>query len=290
MATSAVLEVERDGHVATLWLNRPQVLNAMGRAFWSDLPVVMTSLAQDGAVRAVILAARGAHFSTGLDLKEMAVALGALGAPRPPAGAASGDGASGTTVRSHAARSVELRSAIVRMQASVSSVADCPKPVIAAVHGYCVGAGLDLATACDVRLASADACFSVRETRLAMVADLGTLQRLPAIVGSGHATELALTGRDVTAARAAQIGLVNEVLADRDALLRAARDLATEIAVLSPLAVQGTKAVLRASASRTVAEGLDYAAAWNAAMLESDDLVEAVAAFVEKRPARFTGR
>jgi enoyl-CoA hydratase len=285
MAAPAVLELERDGPVATLWLDRAEVLNAMGRAFWAELPVAMASLAQDADVRAVVVAARGAHFSTGLDLKEMADVL-----REPGEGGAHAPEAAGPTARSHAARSAALRSVILRMQAAVTSVADCPKPVIAAVHGYCIGGGMDLATACDVRLASADARFSVRETRLAMVADLGTLQRLPSIVGSGHVAELAFTGRDVTAARAKEIGLVNEVFADCDAVLGAARNLAAEIAALSPLAVQGTKAVLRASAGRTVAEGLDYAAAWNAAMLESDDLVEAVAAFLEKRPARFTGR
>ena len=161
--------------------------------------------------------------------------------------------------------------------------------MIAAVHGWCIGGGVDLIAACDIRLASAEAQFSVRETKVAIVADVGSLQRLPAIIGKGHVAELAFTGKDITAARAEAIGLVNHVSADADAVLADARAMAAEIAANSPLAVQGTKAVLAACEDRTVAEGLDYVATWNAAFLASDDLAEAMAAFMEKRPATFTG-
>ena len=176
------------------------------------------------------------------------------------------------------------------MQRSVTSVAACPKPIIAAVHGYCIGGGVDLISACDIRVASTDAVFSVRETRVAIVADLGSLQRLPRIIGKGHVAELALTGKDISAARAKEIGLVNDVLPDADAALAAARELAGEIAANSPLAVQGTKAVLAACEDKSVAEGLDYVATWNAGFLSSDDLVEAMTAFMEKRPPEFRGR
>ncbi len=189
-----------------------------------------------------------------------------------------------------AARAQSARAEIRRLQASVTSVADCPLPVIAAIHGYCIGGGVDLAAACDIRLASADALFSVREAKVAIVADLGSLQRLPAIIGQGHLAELAFTGKDITAERALAMGLVNQVSSDADAVLHDARALATEIAANSPLAVQGTKAVLRASQGRTVEEGLEYTATWNAGFLASDDLVEAMTAFMEKRPAVFTGR
>jgi enoyl-CoA hydratase len=189
-----------------------------------------------------------------------------------------------------AARATAARAGILRMQQSVTSVADCPKPVVAAVHGYCIGGGVDVISACDIRLASADAVFSVRETKVAIVADLGSLQRLPRIVGAGHVAELAYTGKDLDAGRAKEIGLLNDVLADRDALLEAAHALAGEIAANSPLAVQGTKAVLRASADRSVADGLDYVATWNAGALQSEDLVEAMSAFLEKRPPEFRGR
>ena len=131
--------------------------------------------------------------------------------------------------------------------------------------------------------------FSIRETKIALVADVGTLQRLPAIVGEGHVAELAFTGKDITAARAREIGLVNDVLPDPTALAAATRELAGEIAANSPLAVQGTKAVLRACKGRSIAEGLDYVAVWNAAFVQSNDLGEAMAAFAEKRAPRFTG-
>jgi len=227
-----------------------------------------------------VIAGRGPHFSVGLDLKEMGGILTREAGPSGPAPAVG---------ISAAARAVSARAAIIRMQAAVTSVAACPKPVIAAVHGYCIGGGVDLVTACDIRLAAADAVFSVRETKVAMVADLGSLQRLPRIVGAGHVAELALTGKDIGAARAKEIGLVNEVYDGAQALHEAARIMAGEIAALSPLAVQGTKSVLATGDGRSVAEGLDYVATWNAAMLESADLVEAVTAFAQKRPPRFTG-
>ena len=285
MSSSDVLETEHDGHVGTLWLNRPDARNALDRRFWSDLPDALGTLSADDGVRALVVAARGPDFCAGLDLKELA---GLLGIARTGRGPASGTGSAAVAPRS--AGEPAVRAAIAQMQAAIGAVADCPKPVIAAVHGACLGAGVDLVTACDIRFASADARFSVRETRLALVADLGTLQRLPRIVGSGHVAELAFSGKDVTAARAREIGLVNDVFDDRASLLDAARALAREIAALSPLAVQGTKAVLAARDRGSIARGLEDAAARNAAIAQSDDLAEAVAAFLEHRPARFTGR
>lgn len=271
---SDVLTLERDGHVATLWLDRPAQRNAMGPAFWADLPVAMAELDDAPEVRVVVLAARGPHFTAGLDLAAM---LGDV------------TGGSGDASSSAAAAASFLRT-VTRLQRSITSVERCSKPVVAAIQGACIGGGVDLITACDIRLCSSDATFSVRETRLAMVADVGTLQRLPRIVGRGHAAELALTGRDVSAQRAREIGLVNDVLADAEALHAAAGALAAEIAANSPLAVQGTKHVLRACEDRSVDEGLDYVAVWNAAFLTSDDLTEAMTALFEKRPPVFTGR
>jgi enoyl-CoA hydratase len=275
--SSDVLTIETDGHVATLWLDRPEKRNAMGPEFWSDLPRAMAAIGSDPALRAVVVAAKGPHFSVGLDLVAMSGLVGPSGpgdGPRP----------------SMAARARSARVEILRLQASVSSVAECPLPTIAAVQGYCIGGGVDLASACDIRLASSDAVFSVRETKVAIVADLGSLQRLPHIIGKGHVAELAYTGKDITAARAHSIGLVNDVSADADRVLADARSLAAEIAANSPLAVQGTKAVLTAGEGRSVTEGLEYVATWNAGFLASDDLSEAMAAFVEKRPGVFTGR
>jgi len=271
--TSEVLSVERHGHVATLWLDSPERRNAMGPAFWQDLPRLVHELSDDPEVRAVVIAAKGPHFTVGLDLK----AFGQI------------TGADGGRAGSEAVRRTRQFATIKRIQSTVTTVAECPKPVIAAVHGYCIGGGVDLITACDIRLASADALFTVRETKIAIVADVGTLQRLPRIVGAGHVAELAYTGKDITAARAKEIGLVNEVHADAAATVAAARAMAEEIAENSPLTVQGVKAVLRAGEGRSVAEGLDYVALWNSAFFPTNDLGEALAAFTEKRRPRFKG-
>lgn len=276
--SSEVLRLDVAESIATLWLDRPAAGNAMGPAFWSDLPRAMAEVAQRDDVRVVVVAARGSHFCVGLDLK----AMGSLVAGQPAAG--------DDRPLSHAARSGQARHSIRGLQAAISSVAECPKPVLAAVHGYCIGGGVDLIAACDIRLASADAMFSVREAKMAIVADLGSLQRLPKIIGSGQLAELAYTGKDIGADRARDIALVNDVLPDAEAAQTAARSLAAEIAANSPLAVQGTKAMLAANDGRTVAEGLAYVATWNAAMLHSEDLQEAMTAFFEKRSPRFQGR
>jgi enoyl-CoA hydratase len=286
---SPVLTVERDDAVATVWLDRPEARNAMGQDLWADLPRAMATVGGDEGVRAVVIAAKGPHFSVGLDLKAMGGLL--TGADDSSGGtAASGAEGAGAGPPSMAVRAARARAQILRFQAAITAVATCPKPVIAAVHGYCIGGGVDLIAACDIRLASADAIFSVREAKVAIVADLGSLQRLPAIIGAGHVAELAFTGKDIDAERALRIGLVNDVASDADEVLKAARELAHEIAANSPIAVQGTKAVLAANEGRTVAEGLDYVATWNSAMLVSDDLVEAMSAFMERRQPKFTGR
>jgi enoyl-CoA hydratase len=278
---SPVLSLEHSDGLATVWLDRPEARNAMGQDLWRDLPTAMQVVGDDPDVRVVVIAARGPHFSVGLDLKAMGSML---------IGGGDGGGDGGGAKPSAAAKARAARIDVLRLQAAITAVADCPKPVIAAVHGYCIGGGVDLIAACDIRLASADAIFSVREAKVAIVADLGSLQRLPSIIGAGHVAELAFTGKDISAARAREIGLVNDVAADADAVLKAAYELATEIAANSPLAVQGTKAVLAANEGRTVAEGLDYVATWNAGMISSDDLVEAMMAFMERRTPKFTGR
>jgi len=269
---SDVLTIERDGHVATLWLDNPEARNAMGPAFWHDLPLAMAELGDDESVRAVVLAARGKHFTAGLDLSMFAGPLG-------------GEGET-----SEVGKRRGFLAMVKRLQASITSVAECAKPVVAAVHGACIGGGIDLITACDVRLCAANSVFSVRETRMAMVADVGTLQRLPKVISAGHAAELVYTGKDIDAERARAIGLVNDVLADQEAVVAAAQAMAREIAANSPLAVQGSKAVLQRGDGFTVEQSLDFVGLWNAAFIQSEDLGEAVAAFFEKRRPRFTGR
>jgi enoyl-CoA hydratase len=165
----------------------------------------------------------------------------------------------------------------------MTAVAECRKPVIAAIHGWCVGGGVDLIAAVDIRYASADAKFSVREAKVAIVADIGSLHRLPAIIGDGQLRELAFTGKDIDAECARQIGLVNGIFEDVDATLAAARDTAREIAANPPLVVQGIKDVLGRERAGVVADGLKYVSAWNAAFLPSEDLTEAIHAVFEKR-------
>jgi len=276
----SVLTVERDGHVATVWLNRPEKRNAMGMPFFAQLPEVMGQLGGDDEVRAVVIAARGPAFSVGLDL----TALASVGNEQPSEG--DGDTRSRPSQATVARR---VHADVLRLQDSISSVAHCPKPVIAAIHGYCIGGGVDLTSACDIRVCSADAIFSVRETRMAMVADIGSLQRLPELMPYGYVAELAYTGKDIDAVRAERMGFVNEVLPDAAAALEAAQELAGEIAANSPLAVQGTKAVLAQARRARVEAGLRFVAAWNAGQLRSDDLGEAVTAFFERRPPKFTG-
>jgi enoyl-CoA hydratase len=270
---SDVLTLEVDGHVATLWLDRAEARNAMGSALWRDLPLAAAAVSGDREIRALIIAAKGPHFSVGLDLKEFG-------------GAFAADASSSSSRASSNARAYD---AVRTMQASVTSIAELAVPVIAAVHGYCIGGGVDLVSACDVRLCGNDTTFSIRETKVAIVADLGSLQRLPKIIGAGHLAELAYTGKDINAQRALEIGLVNAVYGNADEVLAGARTLALEIAQNSPLAVQGTKAVLAANDGRSVDEGLEFVARWNTMYLQSNDLREAMMAFMEKRPPVFRG-
>lgn len=274
------IEVERRHQIGLIWLNRPEKRNALSADMWADLPRAAATLSQDDDVRAIVVAARGPAFSVGIDLQLLSGGPGAL----PLLGNLVREG------DSEASRRMTIYKRIRELQSSFTSLADSPKPVIAAIHGYCLGAGIDLITACDIRLASSDATFGVRETAMGLVADVGTLQRLPGIIGSAHAAEMVYSGRDIDAERALRIGLINDVYKDPDTTLSKATELADSIAANSPLVVQGAKRVLKAGEGRTVAEGLDYVAVWNAAFLLSDDLSEALAAFGEKRPPKFQGR
>jgi enoyl-CoA hydratase len=266
------VSVDIEAHVAQVTLVGPGKGNAMGPAFWSELPVVFAELDADPDVRAIVLTGSGKNFSYGLDLPAMGDTLspmladGALARPR-----------------------ADFHARLKRMQHSITAVADCRTPTIASVHGWCIGGGVDLISAVDIRYASADAKFSVREVRLAIVADVGSLARLPLILNDGHLRELALTGKDIDAARAEKIGLVNDVYDDAEASLAAAHQTAAEIAANPPLTVSGVKDVLDQQRIARVSESLRYVAAWNAAMLPSKDLTEGITATFEKRAPNFTG-
>lgn len=277
---SDVVTVERRGQVAVVWLDRPEKRNAMAPVFWTDFPAMLDALGGDPAVRAIVVAARGPSFTVGLDL----VAFGPAIASRDIAAIR------GEASESDVAKRLNTYEQVKLMQRTFSSIADNPKPVIAAIHGHCIGAGVDLTTACDVRLAATNAVFSVRETKIAMVADVGTLQRLPYIIDPGRVAELVYTGRDWGADEALAIGFVNAVYDDADAVQTAAFEMAEQMAANSPLAIQGSKRVLSAARRRAIEDNLEYVALWNSAFLYSDDLAEAMHAFIEKRPPEFEGK
>ena len=266
------LTVDVDRHVARVTLIGPGKGNAMGPAFWAELPVAFEALDADPDVRAIVLTGSGRNFSYGLDLAAMGDTLSATMAD-------------GGLARPRADFHKKLRG----MQQSITAVADCRTPVIASIHGWCIGGGVDLISAVDIRYASADAKFSVREVKLAIVADVGSLARLPQILSEGHLRELALTGKDIDAARAEKIGLVNDVYPDAEASLAAAHATADEIAANPPLVVQGVKDVLDQQRTETVSASLRYVAAWNSAFLPSKDLTEGVSAMFAKRPPEFKG-
>ena len=265
----AHIDIDVTDHTGWLWLNRPEKRNALSADMWSDLPRAVADLDADPEVRVLVVAARGPAFTVGIDL-EMLASL----APE---------------AESEGLRNLQAYEKIKELQGSFTALAEARTPVIAAVHGYCLGAGMDLITACDIRLAAANAVFSIRETRMGLVADVGTLQRLPRIIGPGRVAELAYTGRDIDAATAAEIGLVDHVHPDVASLHTEAAALAAEISANSPIVVQGIKRILRRGSDLPLDAALDYVALWNAATIRTNDLEEAITAFFEKRPPRFTG-
>ncbi|RMD88532.1 MAG: crotonase/enoyl-CoA hydratase family protein [Alphaproteobacteria bacterium] len=235
----------------------------MDAAFWRELPAALAELDREGRVRAIVLSGRGPHFSAGIDLamlRDMA--------PDPKADPA----------RTREA----LRRRILELQQSFSALERCRKPVIAAIHGACLGAAMDLVTACDLRIAADDARFAIHEINIGMVADVGTLQRAPHLLPHGILRELAYTGREMRAAEAAHYGFVNAVAPSREDAIARAVEIARTIAGKSPLAVAGTKQVLNHAREHTVADGLDYVATWNAGMLLGEDLMKGAAAALTK--------
>lgn len=267
-ATESMLTVGVDAGVATVEFDRPLRANAIDLAGWHDLGRTFAELSDRADVRAVVLRGRGANFCAGIDLSLLATI-----------GGANGD----CEVRASEA----LQSLIRDLQETVDCIERCRKPVIAAIHGACVGAGVDVACAADIRLCAEQVRFCIKEVDMAVVADLGTIQRLPGIVGAGVARELIFTARVFDGAEAARIGFVNRVLADPTALFDAADAMARTIAAKSPLAVRGTKESLVFSRDRSVAEGLAHVALLNAARLRSADFREAIAAMNERRPPEF---
>ncbi|OWM76242.1 delta(3,5)-Delta(2,4)-dienoyl-CoA isomerase, peroxisomal [Punica granatum] len=254
--------------VFNLYLNRPARMNALSDDFFTEFPKALAALDQSPDVSVIVLSGAGANFCSGIDIST----LGSF-----TAGASADRGRAGE----------KLRRDIKFLQDSFTAIERCRKPVIAGIHGACVGAGIDIITACDVRYCTSDAFFSVKEVDMAITADLGTLQRLPAIVGYGNAMELALTARRFSGLEAKEIRLVSRVFGSKQEMDEGVRIVAEGIASKPPLAVIGTKAVLMRTRDLNLEQGLDYVATWNSSMLISDDLAEAVTAFKMKRKPVF---
>lgn len=256
-------------NIAEVRLNRPDKSNAMNEAMWQEIRQAFEWVDATPEARVAILSGEGKNFCAGID-------LAMLGSIQQKIAHADG------------ARSREtLRRLILDLQDCLSSIERCRKPVLAAIQGACVGGALDLVTCCDMRYAAPDAVFSIKEIDLGMVADVGTLQRLPRLIGEGMARELAYTGRNVDADEAEKLGLINFKFGDFSRLTVGVREIAQTIAAKSPLAIRGSKDVLNFSRDHSVADGLNYVAGWNAAMLLSADLGECIAAQREKRRPNF---
>ena len=270
---SEVLSIEKQGAVGILWLDRADKYNALSTELWSALPNALNELAADNQIGAIVLAGRGDHFCAGIDLVQDSLSEH-----------------KNNQARSLAEANMRQLENTRQFQAAISAVADCPLPVIAVIQGYCLGAGVDLITACDIRIASNDALFSVRETRIGLVADVGTLQRLPKILNAGHVAELAYTGKDINAQRAEKIGLVNDLYDSAVAAMDAGLEMAKQIAANSPMAVRGTKFILQQSENLSTDQSLLLNGMYTLlSSLPSNDLQEGIKAFTERRPAKFTG-
>ena len=271
--SSEVVSIEKNGGVGTIWLDRPDKYNALNEAFWLAIPMALSALAADEDIRVVLVAGRGKHFCVGIDLMQSG-----MGSHQRPAG------------ESEAIANLRQLEGTTRFQDAMSSLAKCPLPVIAVIHGHCLGAGIDMITACDIRIASADSNFSVRETRIGLVADVGTLQRLPKVLNAGHVAELAYSAKDIDAARAEKIGLVNDVYDTAEATYDAGMALANQIAANPPMAVRGTKFMLQQSETLTTEQSLLVNGMFTMmTSLRSNDLQESMLAFAEKRAPKYTG-
>ncbi|MBL7852605.1 MAG: crotonase/enoyl-CoA hydratase family protein [Cyclobacteriaceae bacterium] len=255
--------------IARVSINRPQKANALHLPAWEELKAVMEEMGQRADVRVVVLSGEGKLFCAGIDL-ELLMSVQRLEA-----------------IPSAADRRESLYAMVIKLQDCVSSIERCRKPVMAAIHNGCIGGGVDIIAACDLRYCSEDAYFVIKEIDMGMVADLGTLQRLPKFMRPASVAEMAYTGRAVKAREAVELGLVNACLATREEMLSHVEQVALQIASKSPASIRGTKEVLRHAADHPVAEGLEYIARHNAEHLLSDDLKETFRALMEKRTPRY---
>ena len=269
MPTFETLSVTLENHIATVRLNRPEKANAMNAAMWQGIRQAFEWVDATPEARVAVLAGEGKYFTAGIDLQLM------MGLPAQIADDCEG------RMRE------KLRRLILDLQDTLTSLERCRKPVLAAIAGGYIGGGIDLITCADMRYASSDAFFTIKEIDIGMVADVGTLQRLPKLIGQGITRELAYTGRKFDAAEAQGMGLVNRVYESREALYAGVQAIAAEIAAKSPLSIRGTKEMLNYARDHSVADSLNYIATWNAAMLQSKDLMEAMSSSMTKKVPSF---
>ena len=262
------IQLSIDGGIACVSLNRPAVANAMNSALWHDLASAFTTLARDTSVRVVVLDGTGRHFCAGMDL----LFFSQLAAPEDA---------------EPARARLRIRQIVLDLQSVFDAIEQCPAPVLAAVHGACLGGGLDMVSAADMRYCTANTFFGIHETRLGMTADLGSLQRLPRLIPDGLVRELAFTGRRMEAPEAHSRGLVNQVFDDKAQMMAGVMEIARQIAQRSPLAVTGCKHLLNYGRDHGVADGLDYIATWNAGMLSQQDLMAGVSAQLQKQEVEY---
>ena len=263
------LTVSTEGHIARITLDRPDRLNAMNADFWNELPAAVRALDAGGDIRAIVIDANGKHFTAGLD-------LGMFGTPPDPA-----------DVTARVQKAARFRHNTALMQQTFSALEDCRVPVIAALHGGCIGGGVDLISACDLRYASRDAYLTVYEINVGLTADVGTFPRLCKLLPEGIVRELAYTGRRMGAEEGERRGLFNEVLDSKEAALERALEMAKEIAGKSPLAVHGCKRMITYARDHNTADSLDYVVTWNAGMLHSEEVMAAVTAGKTGQPGDY---
>lgn len=264
--------LEIEDNIANIILSRPEQLNSMSRKFWVELPEILEEVNRNSEIRVLIISSTGKHFCAGMDLSAFDNGVANIPKEKRPDNARIGEA---------------LYRSAKELQEYISKLEKIRVPVIAAIHGGCIGGAVDLVTACDIRLATTDAFFCIQEINIGMAADVGTLQRLPRIIPDSKMRELAYTGRRMLADEAKESGLVSDVYNSQEEMVNAAKEMANEIAKKSPIAIYGLKALMNYSRDHTITDSLDFNALWSGAMLSQRDMEEAIKAFVEKREATF---
>ena len=264
--------LEIEDNIANIILSRPEQLNTMSRKFWVELPEILEEVNRNSEIRVLIISSTGKHFCAGMDLSAFDNGVANIPKEKRPDNARIGEA---------------LYRSARELQEYISKLEKIRVPVIAAIHGGCIGGAVDLVTACDIRLATTDAFFCIQEINIGMAADVGTLQRLPRIIPDSKMRELAYTGRRMLADEAKESGLVSDVYDSQEEMVNAAKEMANEIAKKSPIAIYGLKALMNYSRDHTISDSLDFNALWSGAMLSQRDMEEAIKAFVEKREATF---